>query len=298
MNTERRNPRSVDIDLFPTERILRIINGEDALVAPAVAAAIAEIAKVTDLAVEAIRSGGHVIYVGAGTSGRIAALDAAECPSTFSAPPDWIQFVIAGGSKALTNSVDGSEDARDQAAVDLKGKKLSKNDLVIGIAASGTTPYTLAGLEYARSKDAKTVALVCVPNSPMSKTADVTVCVVVGPEVISGSTRMKAGTAQKMALNMISTATMIRLGMTYSNWMINVSMANRKLRERGVHILQEILGVKPDEAAKLVESSGNKLKVAVVMGATGCTRKEAEKRLAEADGNLRSVLGHLGSGRE
>jgi N-acetylmuramic acid 6-phosphate etherase len=298
MNTERRNPRSVDIDLFPTERILRIINGEDALIAPAVAAAIAEIAKVTDLAVEAIRSGGHVIYVGAGTSGRIAALDAAECPSTFSAPPEWIQFVIAGGAKAFTKSVDGSEDARDQAAVDLKGKKLSKNDLVIGIAASGTTPYTLAGLEYARSKGAKTVALVCVPNSPMSKAADVTICVVVGPEVISGSTRMKAGTAQKMALNMISTATMIRLGMTYSNWMINVSMANRKLRERGVHILQEILGVKPEEAAKLVESSGNKLKVAVVMGATGCNRKDAEKRLAEADGNLRSVLGHLGSGRE
>ena len=298
MNTERRNPRSVDVDLFPTERILRIINVEDALVAAAVAAAIPEIAKVTDLAVESIKSGGHIIYIGAGTSGRIAALDAAECPSTFSAPSDWIQSVLAGGSKAFTRAADGLEDEREQAALDLKSKKLSKHDLVIGIAASGATPYTHAGLEFAKSKGAKTVALVCAANSPMSKLADVTICVAAGPEVITGSTRMKAGTAQKMALNMINTATMIRLGMTYSNWMINVSMTNRKLRERGIHILQEILGVKPNEAEKLVEASGGKLKIAVVMGASGCNRREAEKRLAEADGNLRKVLGHLGSGRE
>ncbi|MBI2148980.1 MAG: N-acetylmuramic acid 6-phosphate etherase [Acidobacteria bacterium] len=298
MSTERRNPRSVDIDLFPTERILKIINAEDATVAGAVAAAIPEIAKVVEAAVQSIKAGGRVFYIGAGTSGRIAAQDAAECPSTFSAPSDWIQAVMAGGPKAYMQAIDGSEDDQDRASADLKSKKLTKNDLIIGIAASGRTPYTLAALEFAKSKSAKTAAVVCSENTPMSKTADFTVHMAVGPEVITGSTRLKAGTAQKLALNMISTAMMIRLGMTYGNWMINVSMSNRKLRDRGGHMLQEILGVKPDQAARLVEASGGKLKVAVVMGATGCDRREAEKRLAASGGNLRSVLGYMGSGRE
>jgi N-acetylmuramic acid 6-phosphate etherase len=298
MNSERRNPRSVDIDLFPTERILKIINAEDALVAGAVAAAIPDIAKLVDLAVHSIRAGGHVIYVGAGTSGRIAILDAAECPPTFSTPPEWLQAVIAGGAKAHTQAIEGSEDDQEKAAADLKSKKLTKNDLLIGITASGSTPYILAALEFAKSKGAKTAAIVCVESSPMSKITDVTVHVAVGAEIITGSTRMKAGTAQKLVLNMLSTTMMIRLGMTYSNWMINVSMTNRKLRERGKHMLQEILGVKPNEAERLVEASGANLKVAVVMGATGCDRKDAEKRLADSNGNLRTVLGHLGSGRE
>ena len=298
MNTERRNPRSVDIDLFPTERVLKIINGEDALVANAVAAAIPQIAKVVDSATESIRGGGRVIYVGAGTSGRLAATDAAECPATFSTPPEWFQAVLAGGAKAFMHSSEGSEDDRDKAVADLKSKKLTKNDLVIGIAASGSTPYTLAALEYAKSKSAKTAAIVCEENSAMSKIADNTVYTPVGAEVITGSTRMKAGTAQKLVLNMISTATMIRLGMTYSNWMINVSMSNEKLRERGQHIVEEILGVKPDDAARLVEASGANLKVAVIMGATGCKKEEAEHRLSEANGNLRAVISHLGSGRE
>ena len=298
MNNERRNPRSVDIDLFPTERILKIINAEDALVASAVAAAIPDIAKLVDLAVQSIRAGGHVIYVGSGTSGRIANLDATECPPTFSTPPDSVQAVLAGGARAFTQAIEGSEDDRDKAAVDLKSKKLGKDDLVIGLAATGSTPYTMAALEFAKSKGAKTAAIVCAENSPMSKVAGLTVYTAVGAEIITGSTRMKAGTAQKLVLNMLSTAMMIRLGMTYSNWMINVSMTNQKLRERGKHILQEILGVKPNDAEKLVEASGANLKVAVIMGATGCDRKEAEKRLTEANGNLRNVLGHLGSGRE
>jgi len=295
---ERRNPRSVDIDLFPTERILKIINAEDALVASAVAAAIPDIAKLVDLAVQSIRAGGNVIYVGAGTSGRIANLDAAECPPTFSTPPEWVQAVLAGGARAFSQAIEGSEDDRDKAGVDLKSKKLGKDDLVIGLAATGSTPYTLAALEFAKSKGAKTAAIVCAENSPMSRVAGLTVYTAVGAEIITGSTRMKAGTAQKLVLNMLSTAMMIRLGMTYSNWMINVSMTNQKLRERGKHILQEILGVKPNDAEKLVEASGANLKVAVIMGATGCDRKEAEKRLTEANGNLRNVLGHLGSGRE
>lgn len=298
MNTERRNPRSVDIDLFPTERILKIINAEDALVANAVAAAIPQITKVVDTATDSIRAGGRVIYVGTGTSGRLAVVDAAECPPTFSIPPEWIQAVMAGGSKALIQAAESAEDDREKAAADLRARKLTKDDLVIGIAASGNTPYTIAALAFAKSKGAKTAAIVCVENSLMSKTADLTVYTAVGPEVISGSTRMKAGTAQKLVLNMISTAVMIKLGMTYSNWMINVSMTNEKLRERGQHIIQEILGVKPQDAAELVEASGSNLKVAVIMGATGCSREDAEKRLAQANGNLRAVISHLGSGRE
>jgi N-acetylmuramic acid 6-phosphate etherase len=298
VTTERRNPRSVDIDLFPTERVLKIINTEDALVANAVGTVIPDIAKLVDLGVHAIRSGGHVIYVGAGTSGRLAMTDAAEIPPTFSAPSDWVQAVMAGGAKAFGKATEGSEDDREKTAADLKSKKITKHDLVVGVAATGSTPYTLAALELAKDKSAKTGAIVCTEHSPMSKVADVTVYVPVGAEVITGSTRMKAGTAQKLVLNMFSTALMIRLGMTYSNWMINVSMTNQKLRDRGKHILQEILGVRENDAEKLVEASGANLKVAVIMGATGCDRKEAEKQLVIANGNLRAVLGHLGSGRE
>jgi len=298
MSTERRNPRSVDIDLFPTERILRIINTEDALVANAVGAAVPQIAKVVDLGVEAIRSGGRILYVGAGTSGRIAALDAAECPTTFSTPSGWVEAVIAGGPKALVHAQEGAEDDPDRAATDLKAKKVSSKDLVIGLAASGKTPYTIAALEYSKSRSARTAAIVASPDSPMAKAAEVVIETLVGPEIVTGSTRMKAGTAQKLVLNMISTTAMIRLGMTYSNWMINVTMTNTKLRTRGVQMLSEILGINHDDARELAERSGGRLKVAVVMGATGCSRQDAEQRLEAGNGNLRKVLGHLSAGRE
>jgi len=298
MSTERRNPRSVDIDLFPTERILRIINTEDALVANAVGAAVPQIAKVVDLGVEAIRSGGGILYVGAGTSGRIGALDAAECPTTFSTPSGWVEAVIAGGPKALVHAQEGAEDDPDRAATDLKAKKVSSKDLVIGLAASGKTPYTIAALEYSKSRSARTAAIVASPDSPMAKVAEIVIETLVGPEIVTGSTRMKAGTAQKLVLNMISTTVMIRLGMTYSNWMINVTMTNTKLRTRGVHMLSEILGINHDDARALAERSGGRLKVAVVMGATGCSRQDAEQRLEAGNGNLRKVLGHLSAGRE
>jgi len=298
MSTERRNPRSVDIDLYPTERILRIINTEDASVANVVGVAIPELVKVVDLAVDAIKSGGRVLYVGAGTSGRLALLDAAECPPTFGVAAETIQAVFAGGAKAFAQAKEDAEDDTEQAVTDLKAKKVSSLDIVIGLAASGHTRYTLSALEFARSRSAKTVAIVSVIGSPMSKMADVTVNLPVGPEVITGSTRMKSGTAQKMALNMISTATMVRLGMTYSNWMINVAMTNQKLRDRGVQVLREILGLHDDELKKLVENSGGDLKVAVVMGALSCDRKHAEKLLSENGGNLRRVVAHLGTGRE
>jgi N-acetylmuramic acid 6-phosphate etherase len=251
-----------------------------------------------DLAVEAIRDGGRILYVGAGSSGRIAALDAAECPPTFSAAPEWFEAVIAGGAKAIVQPMEGAEDDRTKGAADLKARKTCSRDLVIGLAASGKTPYALAALEYAKTRGARTAAVVAVADSPMARIVDVAIETLVGPEILTGSTRMKAGTAQKLVLNMLSTATMIRMGMTYSNWMINVTMTNTKLRARGVHMLCEILGVNLEEAQKLTERSGGKLKVAVLMGATGCTRKDAEERLASVNGNLRKVLGHLSSGRE
>jgi N-acetylmuramic acid 6-phosphate etherase len=298
MSTERRNPRSVDIDLFPTERILKIINAEDATVAAAVNAAIPQITKAVDLAVGTIRGGGRILYVGAGSSARIAALDAAECPPTFSTPPEWVEAIVAGGSKALSQALEGAEDDDQRAAADLKSKKVSSKDLVIGIAASGTTPYTCAALDYARSKGARTIALVAMQDTPMAKAADLAIETLVGPEIVTGSTRMKAGTAQKLVLNMISTTTMIRLGLTYSNWMINVTMTNTKLRTRGVHMLSEILGVNHDEALELTERSGGQLKVAVIMGALGCSKEDAEQRLTAGNGNLRKILGHLSAGRE
>lgn len=298
MSTERRNPRSVDIDLFPTERILRIINEEDALVAQVVSAAVPQVARVVDCAADVIRRGGRVIYVGAGTSGRIAALDAAECPSTFGTPPQWFQAVVAGGAKALAQAMEDAEDNVDRGAADLKSKRVTSKDLVIGIAASGKTPYTCSALRYGKSKGAKTVALVATTDSAMSRIVDLTIETIVGPEIVTGSTRMKAGTAQKMILNMISTATMIRLGMTYSNWMINVNMSNAKLRARGIQILGEILGLNPTEAEELSSRSDGKLKLAVVMGALGCSRPDAELRLRNGQENLRKILGYLGSGRE
>ena len=257
-----------------------------------------QIAKAVDQAVEAIRKGGRVLYVGAGSSGRIGALDAAECPPTFSAPPEWVEAVIAGGAKALVHPMEGAEDDPAKAASDLKARKISSKDFVIGLAASGKTPYAVGALEYAKSKSARTAAVVAVQDSPMARIADIVIETLVGPEILTGSTRMKAGTAQKLVLNMLSTTAMIRLGMTYSNWMINVTMTNTKLRTRGVHMLREILGVSLDEAERLSEGSGGKLKVAVLMGATGCSRKDAEQRLESANGNLRKILGHLGSGRE
>lgn len=260
--------------------------------------AVPQIARAVDLAVEAIRGGGRILYVGAGSSGRIGALDAAECPPTFSAAPEWFEAIIAGGAKALVQPMEGAEDDSAKGAADLKIRKVSSKDLVIGLAASGKTPYAIGALEYAKVKDARTAAVVAVSDSPMAKIADVAIETLVGPEILTGSTRMKAGTAQKLVLNMLSTTTMIRLGMTYSNWMINVTMTNTKLRSRGIHMLCEILGVSLEDAQKLSERSGGKLKVAVLMGATGCSRKDAEERLQAGNGNLRKVLGHLGAGRE
>jgi len=291
MTTEERNTRSERIDFLDTVELLRLVNDEDQSVAAAVGVQLPQIARSVGLAADVIRSGGRVFYVGAGTSGRIALLDAVECPATFNSPPEWFQAVLAGGEAAAAHAAEGAEDDTGQAAADLVRRGLEPRDLVCGIAASGRTPFTLGGMQYARSIGARTIALVSAPASPMAGIADVAIVVLVGPEVLTGSTRMKAGTAQKMVLNMFSTATMIRLGMTYGNWMINVGMTNGKLRGRGLRMIQSILSVSEDEARLLVERSGGDLKAAVVMGRTHCSRREAEDRLSEAQGDLRRALG-------
>ncbi len=292
MNTENRNAKSEAIDRLDTFGILRVINEEDTRVAAAVQQQLPEIARSVDIAVGILRSGGRIVYIGAGTSGRIGSLDASECPTTFNSPPDWFHAIVAGGTDGIADS-SGAEDDRDQAASDLRFAAICEKELVVGIAASGKTPYTHAGLEYANSVGATTLALVCVPASPMADEADFSIAVDVGPEVLTGSTRMKAGTAQKMVLNMFSTATMIRMGMTYDNWMINVRMTSEKLRARGIRILEKILGVQQSQAAELVDQSGGELKVAVLMGRLGCPREEAQQRLAANDGNLRRTLEEL-----
>ena len=290
MTTENGNPKSEAIDSLDTLGILRVINEEDTQVAAAVQQQLPAIARSVDMAVGILRSGGRIVYIGAGTSGRIAALDASECPTTFNSQPDWFQAIVAGGTDTYSG---GAEDNRAQAASDLRYAAVGEKDLIVGIAASGKTPYTHAGLEYAKSVGATTLALVCVSASPMADEADLAIAVDVGPEVLTGSTRMKAGTAQKMVLNMFSTATMIRMGMTYDNWMINVRMTNEKLRARGIRILEKILGVEQSRATELVRQSGGELKIAVLMGRLGCRREEAQQRLGANDGNLRRTLEEL-----
>jgi len=290
LKTEQANTASGGLDLKSSLEIARIINREDARVATAVARGLPQIANAIDLIADAISRGGRLIYVGAGTSGRIAALDAAECPPTFGTKPSTVQYVIAGGRKALGSAVEGSEDSQELGKAEMAKKKPGRNDVVVGIAASGRTPYTLAAMQYARSCSARTVAVVCNGKSPLTKAADVAIVTEVGPEVISGSSRMKAGTAQKMVLNILSTGAMTRLGYVYGNLMINVHAKNYKLQQRGLEILKRATGVRQREAESALKSSGNQVPVAFVMLKTALTRKQAERALRFARGNVRRAV--------
>lgn len=289
--TEKRNRRSIGIDRMSTLEILTVINAEDALVAGAVAGVLGPIGLAVEEAVRVLKSGRRIFYIGAGTSGRLAAADAAECPPTFNSPKEWFTAVIAGGAQALVEAADLAEDDSRQAGRDLDADGFRTGDLVVGISASGRTPYTLAGLEHAARRGSPTVAVVCAPGSAMARVSEIVIAVEVGPEIIAGSTRMKAGTAQKLVLNMFSTATMIRMGMTYDNWMVNVRTTNGKLRARGLGLLEEILGIGRIEAEDLARRAGNELKTAVVMWRTKCSREEAEERLRDAAGHVRVALG-------
>jgi N-acetylmuramic acid 6-phosphate etherase len=288
--TEQRNPRTRGLDTKSTLDILRTIHREDVLVMRAVDRAIPGIARAVDAIVEALQHGGRLFYVGAGTSGRLAALDAAEIPPTFGTPARMVQAVIAGGRRALTHAVEGAEDNRGQGARDLLARRLNRKDVVVGIAASGSTPYVLGALEFARRRGAVTVGITSNPGTPVVRIAGIGIVTPTGPEVITGSTRMKAGTAQKLVLNMLSTAAMIRLGRVYDNWMIGVALTNRKLQARGLRILAEASGATVAKATRALRQSGHDMGSALIMLKTGANAREAQRRLRAANGNIREAL--------
>lgn len=290
LRTEARNLASARLDTSSSLQIARLINAEDAKVAPAVRRAVPQIARAIDLIAAALQRGGRLIYVGAGSSGRIAALDAAECPPTFNTDPRMVQFVMAGGQKALGAAVEANEDSGALGRRDMASKRPGRNDVVVGIAASGRTPYTVAALEYARRHGAKAVAVTCNRASPLSKAADISIVVEVGPEVVAGSSRMKAGTAQKMVLNMLSTGAMARMGYVYGNLMVNVHLKNRKLVERGISILESAAGVEQARARRVLRAAGNRVPVALVMLRAGVGRAQAESFLRAAKGHVRKAI--------
>jgi N-acetylmuramic acid 6-phosphate etherase len=295
--TEDSNPRSRGIDRKSTSEILRVLNREDALVARAVEAEIPRIAAAVDAIVKAIERGGRLIYVGAGTSGRLAVLDAAECPPTFGTPPRMVQAIIAGGEKALRHAVEGAEDSARDGARDLSRISIASNDVVVGIAASGATPYVLGALKFAQQKGAVTVGITANPNSPLARLAKIAIAPKTGAEAIAGSTRMKAGTAQKMVLNLLSTTAMIRLGRVYENWMVHVALTNQKLKRRGVRILEEATGASMAEAERALRSTRHDLPAALVMLGTGASSSEARRHLAATRGNVRQAIRAASSSR-
>ncbi len=289
-STERRNPRSRGIDRKSTLEILQIINREDGHVAEAVRRVIPQIARAVDAIVRAFRSGGRLIYVGAGTSGRLAVLDAVECPPTFGTPPKMVQAIIAGGEKALRCAVEGAEDSASGGARDLSKMNLSKHDVVVGISASGATPYVLGALKFAKARGAITVGVTSNPDSALARQAGIAIVPDTGPEPIAGSTRLKAGTAQKMILNLLSTAAMVRMGRVYDNWMVHVALTNGKLRRRGARIVEEASGADALAAERALRQSGYNLPAALVMLKAGTTAREARRALASAQGNVRQAL--------
>ena len=290
LGTERTNPAAAALDILSALEIARVINGEDKSVADAVERALPQIARAIDAIARTLEFGGRLIYVGAGTSGRLAALDASECPPTFNTNPKTIQFVIAGGHRALTRASEGSEDSRAAGRADMAKRKPGKKDVVVGVAASGRTPYTIAAVEVARRKGAKTIAVTGNSGSELGRNADIEIVVDAGPEALAGSTRMKAGTAQKMVLNMLTTGAMARLGYIYGNLMVNVHAKNEKLVARGLSILEQAAGVDNASAAQALKAAGGQVAIALVMLKTGLGRTQAEKKLKASRGNVRKAI--------
>jgi N-acetylmuramic acid 6-phosphate etherase len=287
--TEERYPPSANIDELPTESMLTVINDADREIAEAVRLEVPSIAAAVDAIVPRLQAGGRLFYVGAGTSGRLGVLDASECPPTFNVPPDMVQGLIAGGDRALRYSVERAEDDPEQGKRDLEQRGIRAGDALLGIAASGRTPYVLGALEYARRLGALTIGLSCTRNSKVAQASEIAISPVPGPEVVTGSTRMRAGTATKLVLNMLSTAVMIRMGFVYGNLMVNVQATNEKLVDRARRIIATIAGVSYDEASRLLTQGGS-VRTAVLMHERKLSRAEAETRLAEAQGSLRAAL--------
>jgi len=288
--TEQLPPNAHDLDRMSSLEIVTLMNREDASIAGAVQRALPQIARAIDVVAEGIRHGGHLIYVGAGTSGRLGALDASEIPPTFNTDPYTVQYIVAGGPKALADSTEGSEDDTAPAIAEMKKRKPGKHDVVLGIATSGRTPFTIAAVKYARRRGARTIALTCNRDSPLERICDFAIITEVGPEVLAGSSRMKAGTAHKMVLNMISTGTMCRLGYVYGNLMVNVWTKNEKLIQRAVRIVEQATGADHETARRALEQSGNRTPVTVVMLAAGVTRSQAVAALKKSKGHVREAI--------
>lgn len=295
MITEGRNPASQNIDELSTEAMLRVINDEDKKVALAVEAIVPQIAQVVDAITQAFSKGGRLIYCGAGTSGRLGILDASECPPTFGTPRSQVVGLIAGGHTAILQAVENAEDNVDQGAQDLRDIQFNASDVLVGIAASGRTPYVLGALAYARQQGALTAALTCNPNSPMSQAADVALTPVVGPEVVTGSSRMKAGTAQKLVLNMLTTGAMIRSGKVYGNLMVDVEATNQKLVQRQVNIVKQATDCDDATAQQALAACNGHCKTAIVMVLAGLTADEAKSLLSQNQGFIRNALRDAGA---
>ncbi len=290
LTTELRNPASEGIDSLSALEIVRLMNAEDATVAEAVGREAEAIARAIEIVVGRLAAGGRLIYLGAGTSGRLGVLDAAECPPTFNTSPDQVLGIIAGGPSAMQRGIEGAEDSRESAVTDLRKIDLGARDVLFGVATSGRTPYVLGGLEYARQIGAASVALCCNRAAALSATADVTITPIVGPEVITGSTRLKAGTATKMILNMISTGAMVRLGKTYGNLMVDLRATNHKLLDRARRIVAVLTGLAEPEAEELLARCGGEVKTAVVACRCRLDAEQARQRLQLAGGHLRRAL--------
>lgn len=292
MTTEQRNPDTMNLDEMTTLQIVTEMNREDAGIPAAIRPHLPEIAKVAQWGAESLSQGGRIFYMGAGTSGRLGVLDASECPPTFGVSADTVVGLIAGGPGAIMKAVEGAEDNRELGAQDLKDHNLAQNDLVIGLAASGRTPYVIGGIEYAKSIGCRTAAITCNEGSAIGKASDCAIDVVVGPEVLTGSTRLKAGTAEKMILNMISTAAMVQIGKSYGNLMVDVVLSNEKLQVRAENIVMQATGVDRETAKRTIASAGGRCKTAITMILADCTKEEAEQRLAQANGHVRKAILH------
>lgn len=292
MTTEKRNPKSMELHTMTPLEIVTLMNEEDAHVHEAVRSQLNQIAATVEMGIHALQSGGRIFYMGAGTSGRLGVLDAAECPPTFGVSPDTVIGLIAGGDQAFIKAVEGAEDSKELGRSDLEKHGLKQEDLVIGIAASGRTPYVIGGLEYAGSLGCHTAAVACNADSLISKAAEVAIEAVSGPEVLTGSTRLKAATATKMILNMISTAVMVGIGKTYQNLMVDVVQSNEKLQKRAVSIVMEATGCDEDTAIKTLQEAGGSCKTAITMILADCDKTEALRLLEKADGHVKDALAY------
>jgi N-acetylmuramic acid 6-phosphate etherase len=288
--TEQVNVNSANLDRLSSLEIVDLFNQEDANTLKAIAGAKAELAKSIDVIADSLRQGGRLFYIGAGTSGRLGVLDAAECPPTFCTPPELVQGILAGGAGALVKSSEGLEDIASDGAQAMVDRQIGKHDVVVGIAAGGTTPYVHGAIDEAKARGAGTIFMACVPVNQVASNADIEIRLIVGPEILSGSTRLKSGTVTKMALNILSTGTMVKLGKVYGNRMVDVAVTNAKLHDRALQMIQDLTQLERDAASELLETSGRSVKVALLMHWTQVDRDRAEEILAKNNGQLRAAV--------